>query len=589
MGILFTNQLMGQDVEKLIKADSIAKNYIDTLLAKQPLVLTGRVNARTVFNAGNSKNSPFTYLINANLNVEIFGYNMPVSFSYSNRKFSHQLSSPIRFNRIKLSPSYKWVKLYLGQTSLSFSPYTLGGLQFTGVGVDLTPPGAFSGSFMRGRFFDAVEYNPEMPYVLPVYQRSGHAAKLKFDKQSVKIEMSFLESIDKANSITLPTDTLLPVAPEHNIAGSFKGSLAPLKAVSLDVEYAMSILNKGLNFKKYSLGQMLSANLPYINRFSAWKLGVNFSPGKFNSGVSIEHIDPDFVTHGAYYSRNDFQNITVNLGTNLFKNKLSLNMNSGIENDNLKQQKQRGSSRFVGSSTLGFTPNQKLNISATYSNFQSFTNMKSQFDDINTDDPFVQIDTLRYSQVNQSANVNINYLIGEPQALNHNLSLAFALNGSSSQQAELKQPANIMFNTMARWAAANPAKGFTFNASINATLNSMQTDRMLTWGPQLMASKMLLDNKMIISASAGLNQTNTNSVFISRNINLRSSCRYKLNEMHNFTADIAWLHKQMANNDAVANFSISLNYTLTLKKYKFFNPIKPAITDNEINHPINKQ
>ncbi|HOO85642.1 MAG TPA: hypothetical protein PLS94_13810, partial [Prolixibacteraceae bacterium] len=402
------------------------------------------------------------------------------------------------------------------------------------------------------------------------------------DNEKVKIEMSFLESLDKVNSITLPTDTLLPLAPEHNITGSFKSSFAPLKGVNLDVEYATSILNKGLNVKKYSLGEMLSADLPYLNRFSAWKLGINFSPGKFNSGVSIEHIDPGFVTHGAYYSRNDFQNITLNLGTNLFKNKLSFNLNTGIENDNLKQQKQRGSSRFVGSSTLSFNPNQKLNMSASYSNFQSFTNMKSQFDYINTDDPFIHIDTLRYSQVNQNANLNINYLIGVPQSLNHNLGITFALNGTSGQQGEQQQPNNNMFNALARWAAANPAKGYTFNFTLNATLNSMETDRLFTWGPQVMASKMLYENKMIISASAGLNQTSSNSNFLNQNINLRSSCRYKLNDMHNFTADIAWLHKQRANNEAIANFSLSLNYTLTLKKYKFFKPIRPTITSNEI-------
>ena len=88
------------------------------------------------------------------------------------------------------------------------------------------------------------------------------------------------------------------------------------------------------------------------------------------------------------------------------------------------------------------------------------------------------------------------------------------------------------------------------------------------------------------AASAGLNQTSTNNIFLNRNINLRSSCRYKLNEMHNFTADIAWLHRQRANNEALANFSISLNYTLTLKKYKFFRPIRPAYTENEMNHQI---
>jgi hypothetical protein len=587
MGILFTPRLKGQDVEKLMKADSIVKNFVDTLLAKQPLVLSGRLNARTVLSAGNSKTTPFTYMVNANLNAEIFGYNMPISFSYTNRKFSHQFSSPIRLNQIKINPSYKWVKLHLGQSSLSYSPYTLAGMQFSGIGVELSPKGPLQGGFMWGRFFEPVDYNPEQPFVVPVFQRNGYAANLNYNINSVKIEVSFLESFDKVNSISLPADTLLPVSPQHNIAGSFKSSFTPFKAVSLDVEYAMSIINKGVDKQKYSLSAMLSNELPFVNKYSAWKLGVNFSPGKINSGLSIEHIDPGFVTHGAYYSRSDFQNITLNLGTNLFNNSVALNINGGIENDNLNDKKERGNTRMVGAANLGINLGPKLNLTATYSNFQSFTNMKNQFDYINTDDPFINIDTLRYSQVNQNANVNINYLIGEPQALNHNLGMSFALNGTGGEQGDQQQSANLMFNALARWAAANPNKGFTFNFTLNATLNSMETDRLLTWGPQLMGSKMLLENKMIISASAGINLTNSNGDFLNRNINLRSSCRYKLNDMHNFTADFAWLYKQRANSDAIANFSISLNYTLTLKKYNIFRPIRPVISNNEMNHQIN--
>jgi hypothetical protein len=590
MNIFITPLVKGQDVEKVLHADSVSKSFINKLLETQPIVASGSVNARTVVAGGEKNSVPFTYLLNGNLNLEIFGFNMPLSFSFSNKKFNYSYSSPITFNRIKLNPHYKWIKLYLGQTSLSYSPYTLSGIQFSGVGIELTPPGPFRIGAMRGRFYKAVPYNPEYSNQLPVYQRDGQAFMVGFQKDKFKLETSFFDATDKASSIVLPTDTLIAVTPMSNISCSLKGSFMPLKLVNLDIEYALSALNKNIDKNRYSLTEMLTGDRPYLERFNAWKLGINFSPGKLKTGVSIEHIDPGYKTLGAYYSRSDFQNITLNLATNLFKNKISVNINSGIENDNLKNQKTTGNTRFVGSATIALNASEKFNASLNYSNFQSFTNMKNQFDYINKNDPFINVDTLGYSQINQNANLSMNYSMGDPKVLSQNLSAQFSLNGSSNTEAGSKTTLAMMYNSCANWSITNPVQNWGANLGVNTTLSNMNNLSILTWGPQAALSKMIMDKKMILSASGGFNQTNSDGNVLSNNINIRSSCRYKLNKMHNFTLDLTWLNRKSANLERVGSFSISLSYVLTLKKQNFFKPIRtPEKNEESSNNQTDEQ
>lgn len=590
MNIFTTLLVKGQDVEQILHADSVAKSYLNKLLETQPLVASGSVNVRTVVSGGEKNSVPFTYLLNGNLNLDIFGFAMPLSFSFSNKKFNYTYSSPIKFNRIKLSPRYKWVKLYLGQTSLTYSPYTLSGLQFSGVGIELTPPGPFRIGAMRGRFYDAVKYDSVYSNRLPVYQRDGQAVMVSFQKEKFKIETSFFDASDKASSLVLPTDTLIAVTPMHNISCSFKSSFMPLKSVNLDVEYAMSALNTNIDKNRYNLTEMLTGDHPYLERFNAWKLGINFSPGKLKTGVSIEHIDPGYKTLGAYYSRSDFQNITMNMAVNLFNNKVSVNLNSGIENDNLKSQKTTGNTRFVGSATLGFNPSEKFTASLNYSNFQSFTNMKNQFDYINKDDPFIYVDTLGYSQINQNANLSMNYSMGDPKVLAQNLSAQFSLNGSSNTENDNKTILSMMYNSCANWSVTNPVQNWGFNLGVNSTLNNLNNRSILTWGPQAAVSKMIMDKKMILTASGGYNQTNSDGNLLSNNINIRSSCRYKLNPMHNFTLDLTWLNRKSANQERVGSFNISFNYVLTLKKQNIFKPIRtPEKNEESTNNQPDEQ
>ncbi|WP_339707575.1 hypothetical protein [uncultured Kriegella sp.] len=136
----------------------------------------GGVSANAVYYDGTANRQNLTYYLSGNLNFNIAGlYNIPLSFTYSNQVFD--FPNPFKFNRLSLHPSYKWATAHIGDVSMTFSPYTLAGHQFTGGGFDLNPEGKFQVSAMYGRFLKATEYNFEEPRAITVYKRMGYASK----------------------------------------------------------------------------------------------------------------------------------------------------------------------------------------------------------------------------------------------------------------------------------------------------------------------------------------------------------------------------------------------------------------------------
>ena len=149
-----------QDIEQLTKAD--------------PVAWTGGLTWSNIFTwpKDSARQVPtYPYYTSGSLNTTIFGVVcVPINFAYTNNKLSSTVTYP--FNRISLTPSYKWVKLHIGYSQMTFSTYTMAGHDFLGGGVELTPdemPWQFSAYF--GRLNKAVprdSINTE-----PIYKRMG--------------------------------------------------------------------------------------------------------------------------------------------------------------------------------------------------------------------------------------------------------------------------------------------------------------------------------------------------------------------------------------------------------------------------------
>jgi len=350
--ILLCSDISAQDLTQIGKA--------------KLLTVSGGVSANSVLYEGSALRDPFTYVLNGNINFNISGlFNVPLSFAYSNQEFSY--SQPFRFNRLSIHPSYKWVTAHIGDVAMTFSPYTLSGHQFSGLGVDLSPEGKFKVSAMYGRLIRPVEYNIEEPETVPAYKRVGYGLKTDYELNSkTKFGLTFFNAKDVPNSLNTDIPIDIGLAPKENLVVSLDASLKPIDGLELRVEYATSAVTEDLNAPEFSGSKGLLSfafdekiSTSYYDAFNA---NLNYSIGNGLIGAGYERIDPDYNTFGAYFFNNDFENITVNASQALFNNKLSLSVNAGLQSDNLDNTKKSDLKRIVAAVNASLTASDKLNM-----------------------------------------------------------------------------------------------------------------------------------------------------------------------------------------------------------------------------------
>src|SRR5690606_10240485 len=160
----------------------------ETITTSKPLQVSGSVSASGVYYDSNynTNREPFTYYLQGGVNVNIYSFSVPITFSYSNQGSDLGYKLPFDFNRLSLHPKYKWITGHIGNVNMSFSPYTLNGHQFTGGGIDLTPEGAFKISAMTGRLLRATADDGD-PKTLPAFNRMGYGLKTRYEQEKIKI------------------------------------------------------------------------------------------------------------------------------------------------------------------------------------------------------------------------------------------------------------------------------------------------------------------------------------------------------------------------------------------------------------------
>ncbi|MCR6637496.1 MAG: hypothetical protein NVV82_00445 [Sporocytophaga sp.] len=171
---------------------------------KNPLKISGSLSANQIFytvKGIDSRRQPYNYFLNGNVNFSLYGWNVPVSFSYSNQQAAFRQP----FNQYGIQPTYKWVRGYIGYNSMVFSPYTLNGHVFLGGGVELTPPGIFRLSAMYGRFQKPVKEDTSNTSIIPSYQRMGGGIKVGVGKDGNFIDLIIFKAQDYLSSLdTVP-------------------------------------------------------------------------------------------------------------------------------------------------------------------------------------------------------------------------------------------------------------------------------------------------------------------------------------------------------------------------------------------------
>ncbi len=542
MFMAWSNTVSAQNMEEILE-----------FRKKKPLKISGSISANAIqFNStpGQSRQS-FTYQLTGSVNMSLYELlNIPISFNLNN--YGAKFSYPSLPNRLSLHPSYKWIRAHIGDVSMSFSPYTLNGHQFTGAGIELTP-GGWQIAAMGGRLLKRVDIDSLNLSIRPNYERWGYGTKVRYETEKYALGGTVFTAKDKMNSISFDADAL-GIYPKGNIAIGLEASLSIIKDLKLSLEYGLSIMQRDLRINEKNLYHALKADLAYLF------LGNTI-------GIGYERISPDYETLGAYYFNNDYENITVNYSRNFFDNKMSIALSGGVQRDDLSGQKQEKNKRFVGSANINFTPSENFSTSVSLSSYQAHRNIKSSFDYINERTPYENLDTLRFTQLNNNMDINMNWRLLNNEKQTHNLSANASYQEAADKQGKYIMPGNLtrFLNLGANYGIDFTPLDFSMTAGVNVSNNYASRKNVLTLGPTLTCIKRLLKKSLTTGLTLSMNQTNEENKKLATIYNIRWHASYRFLKQHGLNASIAYQHRSLSeaslSNSSSLTSQVSYSYS----------------------------
>ncbi|MBX9851389.1 MAG: hypothetical protein K2X86_06475 [Cytophagaceae bacterium] len=552
----------------IVAFNSFGQN-LESIGKEKPLKISGSASANQILYLTNGQTYgrlPYTYVLSGNLNFDLYGLSIPLYYTLSNQSSSFRQP----FNQLGLHPTYKWVTLHAGYNSMVFTPYSLNGHIFSGAGVDLAPPGIFRFSAMYGRLQKAVQPDTVNNSTdNPAFKRFGYGFKAGLAKDKNFIYLVLFKAKDELNSIKYVPEEQ-GILPEENLVLGVNAGKSLGKRILFNVEYASSAITKDLRAEKsgeeqpfiYSLTNNLFTTRYSTSYYNAVKSGLSYNAKTFTIGLNYERIDPGYRTLGAYYFNNDLENYTVNGLTRLFKDKINLAVNVGTQRNNLDNNNVSEMKRFLGSVNVGFVPTQSLNLNMSYSNFQTYTNIRSQFDRINQLTPYDNLDTLNFVQVTQSATFNGSYRFGKTnkQVLN-----AFLSYNQSKENQEISNSDTYFYNSNIAYNYNVKTLKLGFTSSLNATYSEIGSIAALTVGPVLGVNKEFFNSKLKNNLSFAFNRSFNQGELISNVMNVRLTGVYKIEKRHHLNLSMVYLNREVkttgnSSNEFTANLGYIFNF-----------------------------
>jgi len=557
-----------------VEAQQIDLGSLDKTFKQKPVKVGGGVSASTVFYDGNDgqKRQPFTYFLNGNVNVNLFGQvNLPFSFNFTNLGSSY--GYPTLPNRLSVHPMYKWVKGHIGDIAMAFSPYTLNGHMFTGAGVDLTPAGPFKISAMYGRLQRAVEFDTANALVPAAYQRMGYGVKVRYDKADHYLGMSMFSAKDNVGSLNWQPDSL-NILPQGNTAFSWEGGVKLLENLNLSGEYGLSLLTRDVRAPREgsTVVHKTLANRTSTAAYHAFKAELSYVFFKNTVGVAYERIDPEYRTLGAYYFNNDYENVSLRYARPFFHDKLMLAASWGVQRDDLEHNNEQSSKRFVSSANLDYTPSDKLSVGLSYSSFQTYMNMRSQFDYINGQTPYDNLDTLNYTQLSQNLGANVNYAFGKNKNRRHTLNTNLSFQEAADKQGEIIRPGALsqFYNFSTAYNVLFVPQAIGITAAFNTTYNHVGMDDFVTLGPTAGVKAKVFKKKLTTGLSSSYNVSMNKGETQAKVLNVRANVGYIVRKRHNLTANAIWQHRERVNNNpAIATNTVTTRSVTATVAYAY--------------------
>ncbi len=537
-----------------------AQNF-ESIGKEKPISLAGGLSFNQIFYSASglsSRRDPYSYFASGNVNFSLYGWTIPLSFSISNQNTS--FSQP--FNQYSLHPTYKSITAHAGYTSLSFSPYTVNGHIFLGGGVDIAPEGNWKLSALYGRFLKAVEADTLNDHSsLPSFERMGYGLKASYGNGRNFIDLILFHAKDDANSLSYIPDSV-DVTPQQNLVLSLGVGKTIFKHFLLKAELSTSAITKDTRAEKVDNDHLLAKSgilfEPRLSSsyYNAFKTSFDYQHDAYIIGLAYERIDPQYRTLGAYYFNNDLENITLNGSVGILQGRMNIAASAGTQHDNLDKNKVSTMRRMVGSLNINYMPSQRLNFSASWSSFQTFTNIRSQFVDINQLTPYDNLDTLNFTQISKNATLSGMYTLPGSENKKQNINLHLTYQDAADKQGEVVQNSGTRFYNMnTAYSITLVPQNMSVSLSFNGTLNqgSLINTKML--GPNAAISRSFFNRKFRTTLSSSFNKTYSNGANINAVITSRLNCTITMRNKHNINLSTVMVRRKNATEGANKSFT----------------------------------
>jgi hypothetical protein len=355
---------------------------------QKPVALTGTLDVRTVFyqvRGITARRQPWSYVLSGSPTLSIYGLAVPLSFVLSEQ--NRQFRQP--FNQFGLSPTYKWITLHGGYRNLTYSPFTLAGHTILGAGLELTP-GKFRFGIITGRLSRATTVDPVSGALAPfAFSRRGTAAHIGVGSEKSFLDLSLVRAHDDSSSVSRTTRleaaktgaANTAVQPAENVVLGLSGRLTVAKNWVVEGDGGVSFFtrNQGSHLQtedalpnavSNTIGKLMTVN-GSTESYTAWQAAAGYQ--KDGSGLKVRYrrISPGYQSMGAYYFQDDVENLTLVPSFTVFHQHLRFNGNLGVQQDNLRRQKQITSRRFIGAVNATVDFSDRLGVDVGYTNFST--------------------------------------------------------------------------------------------------------------------------------------------------------------------------------------------------------------------------
>ena len=552
---LFTlGNLRAQNIAEIAKSD--------------PLLLTGAVGTQNTYyhsSAGNGGMSPLSNSIYANLNLSVYGINMPFSFHYTNNTTSFSYPQ-FSFN---ISPSYKNWTLHLGRRSMPFSSYIYN-IPFYGVGVEYNNQknhlrfGAFYGQLKK-----SINDDPTDPTARnPQYERRGWGIKVGYGTGRNYVDLYLFRAKDRIAS--LDDRWYDQISPQENLAVGLKGRLTIKRFLTVTANLAASIFSTDTQASRIETAEASKWENIFDTRYSslyrfAGDVNMSLSLKWLNLMASYKMVQPDYMTLGANYTSNNLQSLGLAASTSLFRQHLSLSANFSGQEDNLSGEQLYTTRGFVYSGSASLRLSSQFSVNASYNGY-----LQRQYDG-----SAVVNDTTRVNRRMDSYTISPNYTFG-PELYQQSAGLSF--NYSNNEDLNPFNEGESDVTTLAAGANYNinvqPIET-SFNASVTHQSSETTSSKFSTEMVSVGASHSFLkDHSLSASAtlSASWNTMDTQRTF---SMGAYGSLGYTLHGAHSFAFSASankyndyYLSHGTSYHGFDYTLSLNYNYTFTLISIK---------------------